>query len=143
MVYIGLLLGGVVASYICEGRTEQRPRGCCNNVKIDDEMKECLNNIVNEDYVMTLCEMNMELRRRLPRKPIVHDRYGPLHERALDGLVIRVKLARPVPAERNRPDVIKKRDECCNWFMTTGILNHSIFVDEWVITFGLQEVTEN
>ena len=90
-------------------------------------MKEYLNNIINENCMMTLSETNRELRRRLPGKPVVHERTVG---RTLDGLLVRVKLSRPLPAERNRPDVIEKRYEYGNWFMTTGILKHCIFVDE-------------
>ena len=41
-----------------------------------------------------------------------------------------VKLARPLPAERNRPDVIQKRIDYANWFMGHAVLNHSVFIDE-------------
>ena len=90
-------------------------------------MKEYLNNIINENCMMTLSETNRELRRRLPGKPVLHERTVG---RTLDGLLVRVKLSRPLPAERNRPDVIEKRYEYGNWFMTTSILKHCIFVDE-------------
>ena len=45
-------------------------------------------------------------------------------------MLVRVKLVRPLPADRNRPDVIQMRVDCVNWFMTTGIVNHTIFIDE-------------
>ena len=41
-------------------------RGGRNNVKVDEEMKECLNEIVNENCHLTLKQINEELRGRLP-----------------------------------------------------------------------------
>ena len=58
-------------------------------------------------------QINQELRRRQAVKPQVDDM---TIARALDGMLIRCKIARPLPAERNRPDVIEKRVEYANWF---------------------------
>jgi len=42
-----------------------------------------------------------------------------------------MKLARPVPADRNRPDVIQKRlVDYANWFRGHAVVNHSVFIDE-------------
>ena len=96
-------------------------RGGRNNVKVDDEMKQCLNEIGDENCLLTLSEINRELRRRLPTEPLVHDRTVG---KALDGMLIHIKLARPLPADYNRLDVIRRRVEYANWFMTNGILHH-------------------
>ena len=48
----------------------------------------------------------------------------------MDGMLISVKMARAVPAARNRPDVIERRYEYANWFMTQGVINDCIFIDE-------------
>ena len=40
-----------------------------------------------------------------------------------------LKVARPLPADRNRPDVPKQVDYT-NWFMGHAVLYHSVFVDE-------------
>ncbi|XP_048587800.1 uncharacterized protein LOC125570301 [Nematostella vectensis] len=117
---------GVVARYIREGRIEERPGGGRNNVRVDDEMRDCLNDIINDNCLLTLSRINQELRRRLPLKPRIHDRTVA---RTLDGMLFRVKLARPLPAERNRPDVLQKIDYG-NWFMNRGVVHHSVFVDE-------------
>ena len=116
-----------MATYVRESRVEERPRGGRNNTKVDDEMPAGLNEIVNENCLMTLNQNNQELRRRQAAKPQVHDR---TIARALDGMLIRCKIARPLPAERNRPDVIEKRVEYANWFMANGVLNHCVFIDE-------------
>ena len=63
----------IAARYIREGRFRERPRGGRNNVLVDDEMRERLEDI-NENCVVTLSHINGELRRRLPAKPLIHDR---------------------------------------------------------------------
>ena len=98
----------IVARYIREGRIAERPRGGANNVRVDNEMKDCLNDILNDNCMLTLAQINQELRRRLPRKPRIHDRTVT---RTLDGMLFRFKIARHQPAERNRPDVIQKRHD--------------------------------
>ena len=97
---------GIVARYIREGRIRERPRGSQNNVLIDDEMRQCLEDIVNEKCVLTLSQINGELRRRLPAKPLIHDRTVA---RNLEGMLFRVKLVRPVSADRNRRDALQKK----------------------------------
>ena len=52
---------GIVARYITEGRINELPRGGRNNVRVDDEMRECLENIVNDNCLLTLAQMNREL----------------------------------------------------------------------------------
>ena len=118
---------GIVARYLREGQIEELPRVGRNNVRVDDEMRECLEDIINENCVLALAQINRELRGRLPAKPQIHDRTVA---RTLDGMLFSVKLARPVPADRNRPDVIQKRVEYGNWFMHHVIVRHCVFVDE-------------
>ena len=147
-------------------------RGGLNNIKVDEEMKDCLNEIVNENCLLgpvhtetfflrfcivssnelvvlashenskqyknagkrfpvhralTLKQINEELRGRLPDKPPVSDR---TIAKTLNGMLIRVKLARPVPADRNRPDVVERRYEYVNWFMIQAFINHCVYIDE-------------
>ena len=66
--------------------------------------------------------------RRLPVKPLIDDRTVA---RNLEGMLFRVKLVRPVPADRNRPDVLQRRQEYANWFMNHGIMRHCVFIDEY------------
>ena len=70
--------------------------------------------------------MNRELRLRLPHKPVIHNRTVA---RALEGMLYRVKLARPLPADRNRPDVLQKQVEDGNWFMGHTVLNDTDTID--------------
>ncbi|XP_067017988.1 uncharacterized protein [Acropora muricata] len=90
-------------------------------------MRNCLNDIINENCLLTLAQINQELRQRLPRKPAIHDRTVA---RTFKGIAYRVKLVRPLPADRNPPDVLQKRVDYANWFMRHAVVNHSIFVDE-------------
>ena len=62
----------IVARYIREGKIRERPR-CGRNVRVDDEMRDCLKEIINENCLLTLTQTNHELRRRLPVKPEIND----------------------------------------------------------------------
>ena len=136
---------GILTCYIRDGRVQERPRGGCNNVKVDDDIKQCLNYIVDDNCMLTLTEINRELRWRLPRKPQIHDRTVG---RTLDGMLVSLTLAKPLPVDRNRPDVIQSRFECANWFLNTGMVSHCIFIDEcgyniWTIrSYGQAAVGE-
>ena len=68
-------------------------------MKVDDDIKQCLNDIVDDYCMLTLTEINRALRRRLPRKPQIHDHTVG---RTLDGMPVSLKLARPLPVDRNR-----------------------------------------
>ena len=114
---------GIVSRYVREGRIAERPRGGANHVRVDDAMRDCLDDIINENCLLTIAE----LRLRLPHKPVIHDRTVA---RTLEGMLYRVKLARPLPADRNRPDVLQNRVEYGNWFKGHAVVNHTVFIDE-------------
>ena len=117
----------IVARYIREGRIQERPRGGRNNVRVDEEMRACLEEIIKENCLLTLAQINNELRRRLPPNPQIHDLTVA---RTLDGMLSRVKHTRPLPADRNRPDVMNKRVDYATWFMNHAVVRHCMFVDE-------------
>ena len=75
-------------------------------MRIDDEMRDYLEQIINENYLLTHAQINSELRRWLPAKPEIHDRTV---SRTLDGMLFRVKLVRPLPPDRHRPNVLSHR----------------------------------
>ena len=52
---------GIVKRYLVEGRVEELPRGGRNNLKVDDEMKQCVEAIVNENPVLTLEAINWKI----------------------------------------------------------------------------------
>ena len=90
-------------------------------------MRDSLENVVNENYMLTLTAINAELRRRLPEKPDICERTVGNH---LDGMLYSLKLAYRRPTERNRPDVIERRHEYACWFLEEANLQHTLFVDE-------------
>lgn len=96
-------------------------------MKVDDEMKNCLEEIVNESSLLILKAVNSELRRRLPEKSYVHDRAIATH---LNGLLFTLKLSHRVPAKRNRPDIIERRYQYAQWNLEEANLHHAVFIDE-------------
>ena len=55
----------IVAQYLREGRIAERPQGGANHVSVDDEMRNCLNDIINEICLLMLAQINQELRQCL------------------------------------------------------------------------------
>ena len=64
---------------------------------VDDEVGQCLQDIINEKCVLTQSQINGELKSRLPAKRLIHDRTVA---RNLEGMLFRVKLVRSVLADR-------------------------------------------
>ena len=57
-------------------------------------------------------------------------------------MLYRVKQARPLLAERNRPDVIHKGYDYASCFMRHAVVNHRVFVGECgynLLIYGLPE----
>ena len=50
----------IVSRYVREGRIAKRPRGGPNHVRVDNEMRDCLNEILNENCLLTLTQLNQE-----------------------------------------------------------------------------------
>ena len=63
-------------------------------MKLNDDTKQCLNDIVDDNCMLLLTGINRELRRRPPRKSQMHDRTVG---RILDGMLVSLKLAKPLP----------------------------------------------
>ena len=51
----------IVARYLREGRITERPRGGANHVRVDDEMRNYLNEILKENCLLILVQINQEL----------------------------------------------------------------------------------
>ena len=64
---------------------------------VDDEVGQCLQDIINEKCVLTQSQINGELKSRLPAKRLIHVRTVA---RNLEGMLFRVKLVRSVLADR-------------------------------------------
>ena len=55
---------GILTRHIREGGVQERPRDGRNNVKVDDDIKKCLNDLVDDNCMLTLTEINRELKAR-------------------------------------------------------------------------------
>ena len=64
---------------------------------VDDEVRQCLQVIIKEKCVLTQSQINGELKRGLAAKRLIHDRTVG---RNLERMLFRVKLVRPVLADR-------------------------------------------
>ena len=111
-----------------------------NDVKVDNEMRNCLNEILNENCLLTLTQLNQELRLRLPRKPRTCDF---TMARPLEGMLLRIKLARPVPVDQKPSWGHLEKTGLCqliHWAMLwwTTLLS----LTNVATRFGLQEVGE-
>ena len=106
-----------------------RPRGGRRNeaIKMDDDMRECLVNIVRDYPAFTLTQINAELRARLPAKP--HVSVSSV-VRALDGQLISSKKLEDVPAERNSVATKVARRAYAEWFLAEGVNSILVYVDE-------------
>ena len=47
------MASSIINMYIKENRTEERPSGGTNNMKVDEEMKQCLTAIIEENCRLT------------------------------------------------------------------------------------------
>ena len=79
-------------------------------------MRDCLNDILNENLLLTLAPIN--------REPTIHD---PTVARAFERMLLRKKLVRAFPADKNRQHVIQIRAGYTNLFMRYVVVNHSFF----------------
>ena len=114
----------IIARYLWEGRITERPQGGTNHVWVDDEMKNCLDDILNKICLLTLAQINQELRQRVPRNPWLYSNQNTWR------YIISWEIGKPIPVERNHPYVLQKRLVCANWFMCYAVVNHSIFIDK-------------
>jgi len=51
----------IVATYLREGRVNERPCGGRNNVRVDNEMRDRINEILNENCLLTLQQINISV----------------------------------------------------------------------------------
>ena len=71
--------------------------------------------------------MEASLIEHLPDKPRVST---TTIARALDGMMMTLKLVEDVPDARNSPAVLDQRVQYAEWFLEHGVLAHLIFIDE-------------
>ena len=114
----------IIARYLWEGSITERPQGGTNHVWVDDEMKNCLDDILNKICLLTLAQINQELRQRVPRNPWLYSNQNTWR------YIVSWEIGKPIPVERNHLYVLQKRLVCANWFMCYAVVNHSIFIDK-------------
>ena len=100
-------------------------------------MVQCIEDIVNENPVLTLDGINRSLQERLPEKPRVHSRTVG---KVLDGMLYTFKLVRRCPTQRNRPDVIQHRLKYAAWFLGEAIQSKSFLLMNAVLLYGQRGV---
>ena len=117
----------IVRIYLQQDRRDAVPRGGPRRHKVDDVMINALERIVNDNPLLTLEQINAELRRQLPDKPFIS---RSTLARALDGMLFTMKLAEDVPQGRNEARILQQRVDYAQWFLRQAVISHCIFIDE-------------
>ena len=89
------------------------------------EMRNHLQGIVDANPILILLQMKASLSEHLTEKPGV---CTATIARALDGMMITLKLVEDVPDARNSPEVLHRRIQYAEWILQHGVLVH--LVDE-------------
>ena len=71
--------------------------------------------------------MKESLQHNLPDKPMVSISSVA---RAVDGMLLTLKMAEDVPDARNAPRVLDQRVEYAEWFLEHGVVGNCVFIDE-------------
>lgn len=103
------------------------PRGGRRRFKIDDDIRECLADIVEEHPTYTLSQLKAELEARLPAKPVVST---STIARSLEAQLIVLKKMEDAPQERNSEVTKLLRKEYAEWLLNSGLQQELIFIDE-------------
>lgn len=117
----------IIAKYESTGEIKARKRGGFRYRKLDDEMKEKLEEMLNENPSLTIKNLNLKIKSIMPHKPYVSD---STVAKALDKMLITTKQLRLVSTDRNREDVIEERYTYANWFLSEAVEKNTIFIDE-------------
>ena len=88
------------ALFLCQGRLEAIPRRGYRLSQVDDEMNNFLQEILDNNPLLTLDTINTELRGHLPNKLAILRR---TLARALDGMLLTLNLVENIPEGQN-PD---------------------------------------
>ena len=117
----------IISIYVRSGRRERLPKGGANNTKVDDEMRQCLRDLIDNNPLLTLVQMKERMEAALPNKPRVSK---TTIARCLDGMLVTMKLTEDVPDARNIPRVLDLRQRYGQWFLQYGVVAHCVFIDE-------------
>lgn len=106
----------------------EKQRGGATYRKVDDEMRNEILQLVEENPAITLQRINEALRQRLPNKPHIGK---TTVSNILDGALITMKLLNTSPAERNREDVKRARKDFATWLLQEGqMADNLVYLDE-------------
>ena len=107
---------------------ENRPRGGARGIKMDEEMRAAVEDILSGNAGITLRDLNAELRRRLPNKPHISEFHL---SRVCHGLFFTLKKLEAAPFDRNREDIKEERHRYATWFLEVAHCSpRVIYVDE-------------
>ena len=117
----------IITVYLRQNRLYMLPRGGNHNSKVDRDMRDALEQILDSNPLMTLDQINVDLRRQLLDKPAIS---RSTLARTLDGMLMTLKLAEDIPGARNEDRVLQERVNYAQWFLREGVVGHCIFIDE-------------
>uniref|UniRef100_A0A8C4NGT2 Tc1-like transposase DDE domain-containing protein n=1 Tax=Eptatretus burgeri TaxID=7764 RepID=A0A8C4NGT2_EPTBU len=117
----------IVSIYLRTGRRERLPKGGAHNAKMDNDMRQCLQHLLDVNPLLTLTQMKKNLQAALPNKPHVST---STIARSIDGMLLTLKLTEDVPDARNSPRVLDQRMQYAQWFLQHGVVAHCVFIDE-------------
>lgn len=107
---------------------EEKRRGGRHHVKVTEEMREVIADIIGRNPAVTLKSLNTQLRERLPDSPHVHENYLCT---VCKGMFYSLKKLEPQPADRNREDVKDERKRYAHWFIQNVVISPlTIYIDE-------------
>ena len=101
-------------------------------------VRQCLQVIINNKCVLTQNQINGELKRRLPAKRLIHDRTVG---RNLERMLFRVKLVRPVRADRTDTMFCKEGKKMETGSLIMPLCATMLLSMSAVTTSGLPEIT--
>ena len=87
---------------------------------MDEEIREAVEDIINENPAITLVAIKHELQHRFPLKPTLS---STTIAKILNGLLISLKKLHISPADRNRQDVREARRDYARWYLEEGQLS--------------------
>ena len=105
---------------------------------VDDEVRQCLQDIINEKCVITQSQINGELMRRLPAKRLIYDRTVA---RNLERMLFPVKLVRPVLADTTDMMFCKEGKKMETGSSIMPLCDTMFLAMSAVTTSGLPEIT--
>lgn len=99
--------------------------GGARNVRVTNEIREFLNNCIDENCLVTLQELKEKIQMQFNIQLCL-----ATIGKTLDGMLYTVKMVSDVPAQRNSADNKRIRMEYAQWYLQEGQNRTSVFIDE-------------